>query len=234
MCGRFALGIPRKRLRERYQLAVLADAPPRYNIAPGQLVEAVVMTPSGRAMVPFTWGLVPSWSAGTKGCSPLINARAETAADKPAFAAALRHGRCLVPAQGFYEWSKAGGRSQPWFIASGEQDVLSLAAVHDIWQSPAGETIQGLAILTCPADPAMGRIHPRMPVLVRGQDEDRWLAPETDPGNLADILAGRAGPQLRACRVGPLVNSPRNDGPALIQPQDAERLSLLDWGASGP
>jgi len=219
MCGRFALGIPRKRLKERFGLSEIPEAPSRYNIAPGQLVEAVVQAEGGRALKLLKWGLVPHWAKDPKIGYKMINARAETVAEKPSFRGALRYRRCLVPAQGFYEWSHAGGKGQPWFITSRTGEVLAMAGLWENFESPAGEIIESLAVVTCQANELITPLHDRMPVLIEPQDDARWLDPKiTDPKQLQDVLAFRAWPGMRVYRVGLGVNSPKNDDPSLIEP----------------
>ncbi|MBF0481035.1 MAG: SOS response-associated peptidase [Desulfovibrionaceae bacterium] len=220
MCGRFALGIPRKRLKERFELGEIPEAPPRYNIAPGQLVEAVVQTEGGRALKPLKWGLVPHWAKDPKIGYKMINARAETVAEKPSFKAAMRYRRCLVPAQGFYEWSHpADGKGQPWFITSRTEEVLAMAGLWEQYESRAGEIIVSVAVITCQANALVAPLHDRMPVLVEPQDDARWLDPKmTDPARLQDILAPRNWQEVRAYRIGMEVNSVKNEGSGLVEP----------------
>lgn len=233
MCGRFALGIPREAIAERFGLATVPHAPARYNIAPGQLVEAVLAAPdmhggSLRRMGLFRWGLVPFWAKEPSIGSRLIIARAETAAEKPAFRAALRRRRCLVPAQGIYEWSDSAESGQakkkrppraPWFVTSASGELLALAAIWEHFESPAGEIIDSLAVLTCEPNDLIRPLHHRMCVLVRPEDDARWLDPhEEDPRAIADILAPRPWPDMKIYRVDAQVNSPTHDGPELIVP----------------
>jgi len=134
MCGRFAFGIPRKRLKERFGLGDIPEAPPRYNIAPGQLVEAVVQAEDGRRLKLLKWGLVPHWAKDPKIGYKMINARAETVAEKPSFRAAMRYRRCLVPAQGFYEWSRTSGKGEPWFITLSTESALAMAGLWEQYE----------------------------------------------------------------------------------------------------
>ncbi len=219
MCGRFALGIPRKAIGQRFGLDHLPNAPARYNIAPGQLVEAVLAAPQKR-MGLFRWGLVPSWAKDASMGAKLINARAETAAVKPAFRAAMRRRRCLVPAQGFYEWSgEKSGKRQPWFITALSGVPLALAALWEHFESPEGEIIDSLAILTCEANAQIAPLHHRMPVLVRQEDDARWLNSRLENLDaVEDILAPREWPEMNIYRVGTLVNAPTREGPELILP----------------
>jgi len=218
MCGRFALGIPRGKIRERFGLEALPEAPARFNIAPGQLVEAVSAGSGSRTISLYRWGLVPSWAKDPAMGARMINARAETAWEKPAFRAAMRRRRCLVPAQGFYEWSGEPGRRQPWFLTPEDGSVMALAGIWEHFESPAGEIIESLAVLTCAANELVGAIHDRMPVLVSPGDDARWLDPGADrPGDVADILASRPWPGMRRHMVGPRVNSAQNEGAELIE-----------------
>ncbi len=230
MCGRFALGLPRKRLKERFGLEDIPDAPERYNIAPGQMVEAVTATPAGRGMRLFKWGLVPSWAKDTAIGYKMINARAETAAEKPAFRAAMRYRRCLIPAQGFYEWSSENGRRQPWFLSRQDGGVLALAGIWEHHEGPQGGVLESVAILTCQANSLVAGIHDRMPVIVEPGDDARWLDPGTTRADaLRDILEPREWPGMRAYRVGTLVNSPRHEGQELLDPlPDMPGAGLLD------
>jgi len=230
MCGRFALGIPRKAISQRFGLEAAPDAPARFNIAPGQLVEAVLAAPdirmgSFRRMGLFRWGLVPSWAKDPSIGARLIIARAETAAVKPAFRAALRRRRCLIPAQGIYEWSGPAGNGkarqlrQPWFITSASGELLALAAIWEHFESPAGEVVDSLAVLTCEANDLIRPLHHRMCVLVRPQDDARWLDPRQEtPRDIADILALRPWPGMEMYRVSTRVNSPAHEGAELIAP----------------
>ncbi|GFK93074.1 Putative SOS response-associated peptidase YedK [Fundidesulfovibrio magnetotacticus] len=228
MCGRFALGIPRRLVRERFQLPELPDAPERFNIAPGQLVEAVTASPAGRAAGLYRWGLVPFWARDASMASKLINARAETAAQKPAFRAALRHRRCLVPAQGFYEWSGPPGRRQPWFFTRRDGQPLALAGLWEHCELPGGEHLLTLALLTCEANALVAPAHHRMPVLLEPADDDAWLDPALqDPRGLAEILAPRDWPGVIRRRVSPRVNAAASEGPDLVEPWEPEG-SLLD------
>jgi putative SOS response-associated peptidase YedK len=220
MCGRFALGIPRKKVKERFALGEIPDTPPRYNIAPGQLVEAVIQFEDGRMLKLFKWGLVPHWAKDPAIGYKMINARAETVAEKPSFKAALRYRRCIVPAQGFFEWSHAGGKKgEPWFITSRTGAVMALAGLWEHYESPAGEIIESLAVITCQANGLVAPLHDRMPVLVEPGDDARWLDPKlTDAGQLQGVLASREWPDVQAYRVGLEVNSVKNDAPGLIEP----------------
>jgi len=219
MCGRFALGIPRKKLAEHFGLDEIPQAPARYNIAPGQLVEAVIQTPGKRELRLLKWGLIPSWAKDPKGGYKMINARAETVAEKPAFKAAMRRRRSIIPAQGFYEWGTEDGEHQPWFITSQKEEILAITGIWEHYESSAGEIIESMAVITCQANGLVAPIHDRMPVLIIRKEEARWLDPNlSEPDMVMDIPAPRPWPDMQAYRVSSLVNSPRNDDPHLIDP----------------
>ena len=228
MCGRFALGLPRKTIQDRFGLAAIPEAPPRFNIAPGHLVEAVAWDDSlpGRRMTLLRWGLVPSWARDPSMGGRMINARAETVWDKPAFKAAVRRRRVLVPAQGFYEWSGGKGRRQAWFVAPKDGGLAALAGIREHYESPSGEVIDSLALLTCAANSLMAPIHQRMPVVIRPGDDARWLAPgDARLQDLEDLLLPREWPDMTAWRVGARVNAVSNEGPELIEPQPGPPLT---------
>lgn len=217
MCGRFALRAPRRALAEHFGLDRVPQAPARHNIGPGQLVEAVAAEDSGRrCMKLLRWGLVPFWAKDPAMGAKLVNARAETAADKPAFRAALRHRRCLVPADGFYEWQGRAGHKKPWFFSLPDDALFALAGLWESWQGPGGEVLETCTVLTCAADAAVAPVHERMPVILPPESYGRWL--NRNVQNARDLEPFFAPfPGLRAWPVGPAVNS-RLDGPECSQP----------------
>ncbi len=219
MCGRFALGIPRKRLAEEFGLRQVPEAPDRYNIAPGQLVEAVVDAGGGSEMRLVTWGLVPSWSKeGAKGRG-FVNARMETAAEKPAFRAAMRYRRCLIPASGFYEWQRDEGGRQPWYFYRADGRLAALAGIWELWEGGMGEVLMTCAILTTEADAVVGRVHERMPAVVEPADYGAWLDPAMRDGRFAASIFRRGGPSVWAGHpVGQEVNRTAVDHERLILP----------------
>ncbi len=220
MCGRFALGVPRRTLAEHFCMAAVPKAPLRYNIAPSQLVEAVIDDPErgGFGMRLFRWGLVPFWAKDKSIGARLINARSETAAEKPAFRAAMRYRRCLLPASGFYEW-KGGGRGKtPYFFSPAKGGVMALAGLWEQYESPDGEIILSCAVLTREADATVGAVHHRMPVIVAPEDYKAWVDRHaTDPGAPASFFR-REPPALSCWPVGTQVNDPTVDNASLTAP----------------
>lgn len=224
MCGRFALAIPRRRISEHYELPAppLPEVPDRYNIAPGQLVEALVFSRQEARRLPrlFTWGLRPFFVKDPASFRPQINARAETAAEKPSFRAALRYRRCLAPASGYYEWGPGpSGPKTPYYIVPTGLPVLSLAGLWETWRGPDGEVLDTLCLLTRPAEGPSARIHGRVPAIIPPAAFRAWLDPgETRSAVLTELLLDSPPPDLTARPVSTLVNAPSHDGPELIVP----------------
>jgi putative SOS response-associated peptidase YedK len=224
MCGRFAITLPNDAMAQLFEARPDNDLPevPNYNVCPTNQVHVVLREEgSSRRLVPMRWGFIPHWAKKPNDGPLLINARAETLAEKPAFKAAARARRALLVASGFYEWTKdqEGGRD-PWYITPRGQNPLAFAAVWQEWTAPGGETLRTCAIVTCAANAAMSAIHHRMPVIVAPPDWPLWLG---EAGHGAAKLM-RAAPEdaLAFYRVGRAVNSNRASGPALIEPVDQE------------
>jgi putative SOS response-associated peptidase YedK len=233
MCGRFALLAPAGVISAQFNVAVPVEVAPRYNIAPTQPV-AVVRTvreglsddprpsagdgDSGREFTFLTWGLIPSWSKDVSIGSKLINARSETAHEKPSFRGAFKYRRCLIPASGFFEWQKLGSGKQPMYITSSDEELLALAGLWERWSSPDGSVIESCTILTTEANELMEPIHNRMPVIVEPEDYSTWLIPGDRPDNSRHLLRPFPAERLQAYPVSKAVNDPRNDVPATVAP----------------
>jgi len=220
MCGRFTLVATGEEVAAHYQLDEVPFVAPRYNVAPTQPVAAVRLSQDGaRQFTFFQWGLIPSWSKDPAMGSKLINARAETAADKPAFRAAFKRRRCLIPATGFYEWQQTEGRKQPLYIHSATSDgLLSLAGLWEIWHAPDGGELETCTILTTTPNSLMEPIHNRMPVILDPADYNMWLDPATETNQLNHLLRPFAPERLAAYPVSTAVNRPQNDSEACIAP----------------
>jgi len=223
VCGRYALYTDPETLMTLFELSeVPRDLVPRYNVAPSEAVPAVrAAAGGGREWVRLRWGLVPSWAraatGGHKVGYKMINARAETAARRPAFRTPLARRRCLLPADGFYEWHRTGsGPATPYFIHRRDGRPMAFGGIWERWRGE-GETIESCAILTTAANAAVAAIHDRMPVLVEPRDFARWLDPA-----VADVPAALLAPapeaDLALHPVGPAVNRPGNDAPDLVRP----------------
>ncbi|MBO8140637.1 MAG: SOS response-associated peptidase [Firmicutes bacterium] len=219
MCARYTLTDPGELLVRQFRLTALPpNYRPRYNIAPTQPV-TVVLNGSRRRAATFRWGLIPAWAKDPSIGRRLINARAETVAVKPSFRHSLRRRRCLIPADGFYEWRDAGGRKQPVRVVPARRELMAFAGLWDRWQSPDGEEIYSCVIITTGANELLRPIHDRMPVILRPQDYDLWLDEGVqEPEAVLPLLRPCPSPELRAYPVSTYVNSPRNDGPACIAP----------------
>lgn len=224
MCGRFALFTPTEKIAETFGVtptsaAGIPPAVPRYNVAPTQPVIAVRLDENGRRELTFfQWGLVPSWAKDPQMGSRLINARSETAAEKPSFRAAFKRRRCLIPADGFYEWQKQNGNKQPVFIHPADEDLFALAGLWEIWQSADGDALQTCTILTTTPNELMASIHNRMPVIVAAEDFDDWLDPGPQPDQALHLLRPYPAEKMAAYPVSTFVNNPRNDAPECIAP----------------
>ena len=195
-----------------------ADAPPelspRYNVAPSQNIPIVRDEGEKRRFALARWGLIPHWAKDIKIGYSTINARAETVASKPAFRNAFRHRRCLIPADGFYEWQVIPGSKtkQPWFIVLKDREPMAFAGLWERWRSPEGEELESCSIIVTDANEIMRPIHDRMPVILAPCDWDAWLEPDAkDVGGLQGLLKSYPAEGMAAWPVSTKINSPRND-----------------------
>lgn len=221
MCGRFTL----IRLEEFTDLfpwirAPDGPVPPRYNIAPSQLVAAVLNDPEPRINF-LKWGLVPSWAKDPSIGNRLVNARAETLSDKPSFRGALRRRRCVLPADGFYEWKvESDGKTRtPYYITVDDGRPFALAGLWETWQGPGGAELRTCTIITTAPNALMRSIHERMPVVFDEEAMRRWLVPgEVDLGALRELLVPYPAERMTARVVSRRVNNPRDDSPGVLAP----------------
>lgn len=231
MCGRYTLATPADGLVEAFDVPSLTfEWAPRFNIAPGQLAPIVAEDRRGRRMGLLTWGFVPA-GRGRPG-RPLINARAESVASRPSFRAAFRRRRCLVPADGFYEWKRVdvgrkgggvgrdAGKSTPWWIHPVAGEPISLGGIWERWRGLDGEQHHGFAILTTAASPDVSAVHDRMPLMVRAGDRADWLDRETPEDRLASLLVPAPRGTFGLHRVSSRVNRASEDDPRLIEPDE--------------
>lgn len=220
MCGRFTLRTPSHTIAEAFGVRERLNLKPRYNIAPTQQVLAVRRAAGGpdRKLARLRWGLIPSWAKDLAIGNRLINARAETVAEKPAFRAAFRSRRCLVPADGFYEWRKTNGRKQPYHFSLPESEVFAIAGLWEAWRSGAGEKIESVTLVTTDANAIVAPIHGRMPVILDPADYETWLTlVATDPEELRKLMRPWVPDRMVARPVGQRLNDPRNDDDSLIE-----------------
>jgi putative SOS response-associated peptidase YedK len=220
MCGRYTLRTPAIDLVEVFQLLREPVLEPRYNIAPTQTVAVVRQIEKHRELSVMRWGLVPSGAKDPKAGPPLINARADTVATKPAFRTAFKKRRCLIPADGFYEWKKGDGKTkQPYYIRMARDRVFAFAALWETWKGADAEPIDSCTIITTDANDVLCSIHDRMPVILPEEDYDHWLNPKIDDADRLQLLLKPYAPEgMTAYPIGTLVNSPRNDTAICIEP----------------
>jgi putative SOS response-associated peptidase YedK len=219
MCGRFTLRSPGEAVAEAFGLPAAPDLVPRFNIAPGQPVAVVRQEQQarGRELAFLRWGLIPAWADDPASGDRLANARSETAATKPSFRRAFRSRRCLVVADGFYEWRRANGRTQPYFVGLKNDRSFGLAGLWERWDRH-GEPVESCAILTTDANGLMQPIHERMPVILPPDRYGLWLDLRCqDTDKLAKLLRPYPSKDMLAYRVCPLVNNPRNDVPQCVE-----------------
>ncbi|GIW94550.1 MAG: DUF159 family protein [Pirellulaceae bacterium] len=217
MCGRFTLRAPASRIVEVFQLDAAPDWSPRYNIAPTQQVFAVRADGTTRHGVLLRWGLVPSWADQLDKSGRMINARAETVAVKPAFRRLIARRRCLVVADGYYEWQKRDGGKQPYWIHRSDDGLFAFAGLWDRWEK-GDEPVESCTIITTDANRLTRSIHDRMPVILEPEHYQRWLDPANhDVSSLQQLLVPNEQQPLRADPVSTYVNQVRNEGPRCIE-----------------
>lgn len=233
MCGRYASTQSDNDLRAVFDIAetIGEELPPAYNVAPTQTVRTILErapkdepeADAVRQLRSVRWGLIPSWSKDIKIGSRLINARSETITEKPAFKKAAARRRCIVPADGYYEWEKRDGKKVPYFLHS--SGVLEMAGLYELWRDPSkfeedpDRWVWSVTVLTAPAADALGHIHDRSPVIVPESLRAAWLDPAmTDLGSVQEMLAAIPEPSLVPYEVSSMVNSVKNDNPDLLQP----------------
>lgn len=223
MCGRFALLAFDDRFRDALALERPPDPRllvPRYNIAPTEPILVILAVPAGRELRPMRWGLLPGWVKDPTDFPLLFNARSETARQKPAFRAAYRRRRCLIPASGFYEWQTVKGRrgKQPFWIAPADGRTIAFGGLYETYSDASGGEIDTAAILTCRANETLAPLHDRMPVIIDAEDFEAWLSPGT-PLDLVDMLCRPADKELfSTIAVSNRVNAVANDDAGLLQP----------------
>jgi putative SOS response-associated peptidase YedK len=218
MCGRYLLTAPPEEVADVLGYLGGEWFPPRYNIAPTQPVAIVRTEPGGRGLALVRWGLVPSWVEDPEAFSLLINARAESAAEKPAFRAAMQYRRCLVPATGFYEWRRGQrGKGTPFWIRPRGGGVIAFAGLWETWHHANGSEIDTGCVLTTASSGAVAEIHDRMPVVIAPADFDRWLNARS-PVEVQDLLRPPPKDLFEAVPVSDRVNRADTDGPGVLEP----------------
>jgi putative SOS response-associated peptidase YedK len=217
MCGRFALKNP-KALKEAFDLAEEPNLKPRYNIAPTQDIAIIRFSPAGRRLSMAFWGLIPSWAKEGDRSYSTINARAETVDTKPAFRHPFKYHRCLIPADGFYEWHEEGGNKRPHHIGRKDCAPFAMAGLWDIWNGPQGEVFS-CSIIVTDSNLFMKRLHDRMPVILDPKGYDVWLDPDNhDTASLKKLLVPAPEDLLTEWEVSRELNNPRHEGAGCAMP----------------
>jgi putative SOS response-associated peptidase YedK len=219
MCGRFVITSAPEALRKLLGYKEQPNFPPRYNIAPTQPIPVVRLDQGERHFALMRWGLIPSWVKDPKQFALLINARLEGIVEKPSFRAAMKRRRCLIPADGFYEWQKRGKTKQPFFIRARNREPFAFAGLWETWTDRDGGEIETAAIVTCAANEAIAPVHERMPVIVPPENFDAWLDGDRIDAKQAAALAGPAPEDfLKAYEISTRVNSVKNDSAENLEP----------------
>lgn len=234
MCGRYTQTKSGEAIATLFHLSRVPDPTPRYNIAPSQPVAAITQeNPTAEHQYRiFQWGLVPSWAKDPAIGNRMINARAETAAEKPSFRTAFKRRRCLILADGFYEWKKADpsaaktakakAKKQPYYIQMSDRSLFAMAGLWESWQSGDGSYIESCTILTTEPNGLMQPIHNRMPVILHSKDYDQWLDPQVQKREqLQPLLRPYDKETMQAYPVSTTVNSPRNESATCVEPLSA-------------
>jgi len=220
MCGRFTLITPAETIAEQFQLPEVPSLSPRYNIAPTQPVAAVRQPPGngGRELAMLRWGLIPFWAKDPKIGARMINARSETVAEKPAFRAAFRRRRCLVLADGFYEWQRLERGKQPFYIRRHDEGPFAIAGLWEHWEGPEGK-IESCTLLTTQPNDLVRPLHNRMPVILHPDDYDLWLERNVQEyALLQPLLHPYPSEDMLAYPISTWINKPENDSPRCIEP----------------
>ena len=226
MCGRFSVTKTSEAIRAAFNFKNLPNVPARYNLAPGQSVAAVRLSQTGeRELTQFYWGLIPHWANDGSMASKMINARAETVFEKPAFREAISRRRCLIPSDGFYEWRQENGKKQAFRIGMKGGALFAIAGLFERWHATQDsrnwskdETVETVTIITIQANDKLRPIHHRMPVIVPPEAYQRWLDPKSNRSEVRHTLSTFRSENMAFYRVGNAVNNVSNDGPQVIEP----------------
>src|SRR4030088_1055932 len=229
MCGRFVITSPPAALRQIFGYFEQPNFPPRHNIAPTQPIPVVIIEQGARHFRLMRWGLLPAWVKDPRGFSLLVNARAETVTEKPAFKNAIRRRRCLIPADGYYEWQASDQRKRPFFIHRRDGAPIGLAGIAETWIGPNGEELDTVAIVTAPASADLAVLHHRVPVTIELGDFDRWLDCRThDAETVMALLTAPGEGEFVWHEISTRVNRTANDDAQLILPITAEEIAAAE------
>jgi putative SOS response-associated peptidase YedK len=215
MCGRYAITLPPDAMQAMFRYGDRPNFPPRYNIAPTQPVPVVRIHDGQRQFILMRWGFIPGWVKDPKSFPLVINIRGESAHEKPSFRAALTRRRCLMPADGFYEWHRVDKESRPYLFRKPDRGLFAFAALWETWHSPDGSEIDTVALVNGPANGLMSAIHDRCPVIIDPADHDAWLDPSADGDAVQRLLKPPPEELLEMVRIGTAVNKVANDNPRI-------------------
>lgn len=219
MCGRYSLTSPPEVIKERFKLLWSPELTAHFNIAPSQMIPVIREADKGRELVLLKWGLIPSWSKDPAIGSKLINARAETLADKPSFRNAYKRRHCLIPADSFYEWKAMRKGKQPYCIGLSDHALFGMAGLWEHWVNSAGEAVQTCTIITTAANELVGQLHERMPLIIQPSDYDAWL--DASNPKSGELLKPFPAEQMCYYPVSVRVNNVRNDDAECLTPAQA-------------
>jgi putative SOS response-associated peptidase YedK len=218
MCGRYTLKSNPQSVATLCNLPAIPELVARYNISPTQLVPVVRTGAAGRELAMLRWGLIPHWAKDPKIAFTLINARAETAAEKPAFRTAFKRRRCLLPADGFYEWKKVGKQKLPLHIRRTDETPFAFAGLWESWKPAEGDPVETCTILTTTSNEVVAPLHERMPVILPPEHFDAWLKPgDADAEAFLPLMVPFPASEMVAVPANPITNSPKFDGPECLQ-----------------
>lgn len=226
MCGRFVLDADGQAIQQEFNLSDTPQIESRYNIAPSQPV-AIITNDKPDELTHVKWGLVPSWSKDPKIGYKMINARSETAHEKPSFRSPFKRRRCLIPTTGFYEWVKADDGKQPYYIHVSDREVVGFAGLWEVWHGGDGGELWTCTILTTEANEYTSTYHHRMPVILHQDDYSTWLSNDTDVTELRMLMKPYDNDKIEAYPVSKAVNTPKNDNPTLIERDDPPKQQEL-------
>jgi putative SOS response-associated peptidase YedK len=235
MCGRFVITSSPDAIRRLFGYAETPNFPPRYNVAPTQPIPTVMLSHGARHFQLMRWGLIPTWAKDPAKVGLLINARCETLNERPAFRNAMRYRRCLVPADGYYEWPERGPGKRPLYIYPAQGGPIGFAGLAETWTGPNGEEVDTVAIVTTPAAKDIAHFHPRMPAIISPDAFDLWLnCREADAETASSLLLPARVGALRYHEVTSAVNRHANDDASLIAPISDEQRAAEDAPPAKP
>jgi putative SOS response-associated peptidase YedK len=235
MCGRYLITTVPEAMRRMFRYPEQPNFPARYNVAPTQPIPIVRLNEGERQFGLVRWGLIPAWVKDPRAFSLLINARGDSVNDKPAFRNAMKRRRCLIPADGFYEWNEDGGRKRPYAVRPADGAPVAFAGLWECWTGPNGEEMETAAIITTDASRDLHAIHHRMPVVVAPDAFDFWLdCRNVDALTAAALLVPAREGFFEACEISNAVNRVANDTPAVLEPASEQNIEAVAEPAATP